>query len=137
MVLDKDFVTIQYKKIKLKSNLNSKSSGIYVALCTSCKSNYVGQTKTSFSIRWSAHRTNWKKLKTKFNINDLSDESALYRHYYNEHKNNLKNLNVDEAYSVGFLEQPDSRNLDYREHFWIQKLKSNINLAKTPYFGLN
>ena len=117
--------------------MNCKTSGIYVALCTSCDSNYAGQTKNSFNIRWPAHRANWKKLKTKFNINDLSDESALYQHYYNKHKNNLKNLNIDKAYSVGFLEQPDSHNLDYREHFWIQKLKSSINLAKTPYFDLN
>ena len=134
MVLDKEFVTIQDIKIKLKSILNCKSSGIYVALCTNCDSNYVCQTKNSFSIRCSAHRANWKRLKTKFNINDLSDESALYRHYHDKHKDNL---NIDEAYTVGFLEQPDSRNLDYREHFWIEKLKSNINLAKTPYSDLN
>ena len=113
MVIDKKFVTIQDKKVKLKSNLNCKSSGIYVALCTNCDSNYVGQTKNSFSIRWSAHRANLKKIKTKFNIKDLSDESALYRHYYNKHKDNLKNLNIDKSYTVGFFEQPDSRNLDY------------------------
>ena len=50
MVLDKEFVTIQDKKIKLKSNLNCKSSGIYIALCTNYYSNYVGQTKNCFSI---------------------------------------------------------------------------------------
>ena len=61
MMLDEEFVTIQDKKIKLKSNLNCKSSGIYVALCTNCDSNYVGQTKNSFSIRWSAHRAIWNK----------------------------------------------------------------------------
>ena len=32
MMLDEEFVTIQDKKIKLKSNLNCKSSRIYVAL---------------------------------------------------------------------------------------------------------
>ena len=73
MVLDKDFVTIQDKKIKLKSNLNCKISGIYVALCTNCDSNHVGQTKNSFSITCSAHWANWKKLKSKFSTKDLSD----------------------------------------------------------------
>ena len=28
------------------------------------------------------------------------------------------------------------KNLDYREHFLINKLKSSINLAETPYSGL-
>ena len=97
--------------------MNCKSYGIYVALCTSCDSNYIGQTKNSFSIRWSAYRANWKKLKTKFNVKDLSEESALYRHYYNKHNDNLNNLNIDNANTVGFLEQPNSHNLDYREHF--------------------
>ena len=104
---------------------------------TNCDSSYVRQTNNSFSIRWSAHRANWKKLKSKFSIKYLSDESALYRHYYKNHKANLKNLNIDNAYTVGFLEQRNFQNLDYRQHFWIVKLKSNINLAKTPYIELN
>ena len=108
--------------MKLKSNLNCKSSGIYVALCTNCDSNYVGQMKNSFSIRRSAHWANWKQLKSKFSIKDLPDESALYRHYYNNHKDNLNNLNIDNAYTVGLLEQPDLQNLDCREHFWIDML---------------
>ena len=133
MVLDKEVLTIQGKTIKLKSNLNCKSFGIYVAVCTNCDSNYVGQTKNSFSNRWTAHRANWNKLKSKFKEEDISDECALYRHYYFNHKNNLQNLNFNDAYKVAFLEQPSYQNLDYKEHFWMNKLKSDINLAKTPY----
>ena len=54
--------------------------------------------------------------KIKFSIKDLSVESALYIHYYNNYKDNLKNLNIDNAYTVGFLEQPNFQNIDYREH---------------------
>ena len=43
------------------------------------------------------------------------------KQYYNNHKDNLKN--IDNAYTVGFLEQPNFQNLDYREYFWIVKLK--------------
>ena len=60
MVFDKEFLTIQGKIVKLKS------FGTYAALCTNCDSNYVGQTKNSFSNRWTAHRATWNKL-TKFN----------------------------------------------------------------------
>ena len=35
-----------------------------------------------------------------------------------------------------FLEKPDFKNLDYKENFWINKLKSDINLAKTQYSDL-
>ena len=136
MVLDKEFLTIQGKTVKLKPNLNCKSFGIYAALCTNCDKNYVGQTKNSFSNRWTAHRGTWKKLKSKFNTEDISDECALYRHYYYNHKKILENLRFDEAYRVAFLEKPSFQNLDYKEQFWMDKLKSNINIAKTPNTGL-
>ena len=42
-------------------------------------------------------------------------------------------INFDEAYQVVFLEEPAFKNLDYKENFWINKLKSDINLAKTQY----
>ena len=35
-----------------------------------------------------------------------------------------------------FFEEPDFKNLDYKENFWINKLKSDINLAKTQYSDL-
>ena len=72
-------------------------------------------------------QANWKKIKTKFNIKDLSGESALYRHYCNKQKDILKNLNIHNAYTFGFLKQPNFHNLDYRGHIWTEKLKSNIN----------
>ena len=44
-MLDNKYLTIQYKAVKLRPNLNCKSFGIYAAVCTRCDSNYMGQTK--------------------------------------------------------------------------------------------
>ena len=83
MVYKKDILTIQnYKNIKIKSNLNCKSFGIYAAICIKYGENYVGQTKYSFSTRWNNHRANWKKVQSNFSVKDISDESSLFKHYY-------------------------------------------------------
>ena len=92
MVFDKEILTIKGKTIILKPNLNCNSYGIYVAICTRCDSNYVEQTKNSFSTRWAANRFNWNRSKSNFNPKDISDENALYRHYYFKHKNNHTKL---------------------------------------------
>ena len=96
----------------------------------------MGQTKNSFSTRWNNHRTNWKKFQSNFSAKEISDESALFKHYYLKHNDNLINLDIDKAYKVAFIDQPKVQNLDYKEQFWIDKLNSKINLAKTPYSDL-
>ena len=133
MVFDKEILNLKGKTINLKQNLNCKSYGIYAAICRKCNSNYVGQTINSFSTRWTAHRFCWNKSKSDFNPKEITDETALFRHYYFKHKNELQRINFDEAYQVVFLEEPAFKNLDYKENFWINKLKSDINLAKTIY----
>ena len=66
MVFDKEILTIQGKTINMKPNLNCKSYDIYVAICTRCDSNYVGQTENSFSTKYTAHRFNWNRSKLNF-----------------------------------------------------------------------
>ena len=137
MIYEKDSITIhKNKSIKIKPNLNCKSYGIYAAICIRCGENYVGQTKNNFSIRWNQHRHNWKKFKSNFSTGDISDESALFRHYYLKHSDGLIDLGIDGAYKVAFIDQPNVHDLDYKEQFWIDKLNSKINLAKTPYSNL-
>ena len=101
----------------MKPNLNCKSYGIYVAICTKCNSNYVGQTKNSFSAKLTAHRFNWNRSKSNFKPKDITDENALNRHYYFKHKNNLQQINFDYAYEVAFLEEPDLRILSKKKIF--------------------
>ena len=117
MVFDKEILTNQGKNIKLKPNLNCKYYGIYLAKYTKCDNNYVGQNKNSFSTRWTANRFNLNRSKSNFNPKDISDENALYRHYYFKHKNNLERLNFNDAYDVAFFEEPSFKNLDYKKNF--------------------
>ena len=116
--------------IRINSNQNCKNFGIYAAMCITCGENCVGQAQNSYNIRWNAHRENWKTFQTNFNVKDISDESALFRHYSTKHNDNLKNLSINKAFKVAFIDQPNRQNLDYKEQYWIEKLKSNINLIQ-------
>ena len=40
---------------------------------------------------------------------------------------------INDAYKVAFLEQPNFQNIDSKELFGMDKLKHNINSAKTLY----
>ena len=51
------------------------------------------------------------------NPEDISDESALYKHYDFNNKNSLEEFNINDAYKVAFLKQQSFKNLDQREHF--------------------
>ena len=137
MVDENEFIkTKENRTIKIRTVLNCKNYGIYAAKCLKCNDYYVGQTKNSFNTRWNAHRTNWKKFQRKFNVNDKSDESALFKHYYVNHRNNLENLTIEKVYNVIFIEEPNFRNLDYKESVWIKKLEAKINISRTIYDDL-
>jgi len=125
MVDDNEFIkTKENNNIKMRTVLNCKNYGIYAAQCLKCNEFYVGQTKNSFNTRWNTHRTNWKKFQRKFNVNDKSEESALFKHYYVNHKNNLENLTSKKAYNVIFIEEPSFRSLDYKENNLDKKVGS-------------
>lgn len=134
----------KYKGIKLKNSLDCKSKGIYVATCTICSEQYVGQTCTSFAKRWSSHRASWKKdllNTTQQNFSKKSDETALLDHYRNEHpemlndfKNNKSTFGFDTAFKVTFVDD-NTGDLHLKEDFWKQKLHAKLNRCNvvTPY----
>ena len=150
MVVETDFVTTKDgKKFRIKKDINCKNYGVYAAKCKICKEYYVGQTKTSFSKRWNLHRHTWNKMinnnkksllkdnkeqkeennKDKF---EFKDEQALFVHYVKNHAEVIKNnLELSDAYELIFIEEPKYRNLDICENYWIGKLKSKINIART------
>ena len=74
-----------------------------------------------------------KKIQLHFSVKDISDESALFKHYYSKHNDTLINLDIDRAYKVAFMDQPKVQDLDDKEQFWIDKLNSKINLTETLY----
>ena len=60
------------------------------------------------------------------------DECALFIHYAKYHPESLeKTPEIWEAYGLIFIEKPAMKDLDYRENYWIKKLNSKINIAKT------
>ena len=119
-----------------------KDFGVYVAQCTKCQETYVGQTDTSFSTRWNAHRAKWKKLSTNRNSNsnqeqknDLNEDQALFEHYKTNHPRTLVEINYElsKAYKIIFIEKPQKYNLDVAENYWIAKLKSKINIKRSNF----
>ena len=122
------------KIIWIKEQLNCRNYGIYQANCRICMKSYVGQTKTTFTKRWTQHRSKWKQL----NDNEggmqggWNDEQALYGHFVNFHRDKLKkNFGLEDAYTVKFLEQPRYDKLDIQENYWIGKIKAEINISRT------
>ena len=132
------------KEIKLKHNLNCKNFGIYGAQCIICNEYYVGQTKSSFSKRWTSHRFHWNKMMDKredmvaefkgkkINKMELKDDQALFAHFAQQHPECLKeNLFLYDAYQVVFLWKPHVEQLDTEENNWISKLNAKINIMRT------
>ena len=128
--------TNENRIVNIKPKLNCKNYGIYSAQCIICKEIYVGQTKNSFNLRWNAHRNNWKKFQRNSKLVGKGDESALFKHYFENHHNEIENIRLDNAYKIMFLEQPEFKNLDYKESLWIKSLNAKINLNKTIYEDL-
>ena len=116
--------TIQ--NMKIKQNLNCKNYGIYAATCNLCKDIYIGQTSNNFAKRWNAHRNIWKNHINKQN-HDLKDQFALIIHFKKYHKEKIPKQ-IEDAYTVQFLESPIRNKLDYIEQWWIKKTKAKINL---------
>jgi len=69
------------KTFQLKQKLNSTNYGIYMATCTICSKQYVGQTINKFSIRWNAYRSIWNS----FDATADNDKAALLKHFYKYH----------------------------------------------------
>ena len=50
--------------------------------------------------------------------------------------NYTENIGLDSAYKIVFLEQPEFKNLHYKESLWIKNLNAKISLNKTIYEDL-
>ena len=87
MVQHTKIIRCNTKYLNLKQKLNCKNYGVYVAECKNCNMHYLGQTKSKFSVRWIAHRSNWNKFKFEEN----NDKAILLKHYANYHEEILVN----------------------------------------------
>ena len=139
MVLATDKIRLPNgKDFTIKSTITCKHQGIYAAKCIQCHQYYVGQTNNSFSTRWNAHRSSWKKMIaarkniTVANDDPWKDQNALFMHYQKNHPDKVhKNLMLYEAFQVIFIEKTKAALLDVRENYWISKLDASINISKT------
>ena len=125
MVQHTEVIRCNNKYLNLKQKLKCKNYGIYVAECKNCNMQYAGQTKNKFSLRWTAHRSNWNKFKFEEN----NDKAALLKHYANYNEEILVDKPcISDCFWVIFVEQPNKRNLDWCEDRWFSKLDAKINI---------
>ena len=121
------------KNYPIKSLLDCKSSGIYVAVCTQtgCEETYTGKTSNKFSTRFSGHRGKWVNAEES---QQNSDDTALLDHYREYHKSVYQDwcksdkilTGFDEAFKIYFVDKVGD-NLTQQEDFWQTRLNSKIN----------
>ena len=87
MVQHTEVIRCNTKYLNLKQNLNCKNYEIYVPECKNCDMQYVGQTINKFSVRWTAHKSNWNK----FEFEENNDKAAPVKYYANYHEEILVN----------------------------------------------
>ena len=106
---------------------------IYYCKCPLCDKTYVGKTVTPLNIRINGHRSKYYEcLRYTGDRANLSDdeEHLLGLHLYFEH-NFRDSGSFNDTYAFTLLERCNPRNIDLKEHLWIQRLK-----CIKPY-GLN
>ena len=75
----------------------------------------MGQTMNNFTKRWNAHINIWKNNKTKLN-HEIKGQLALIIHYRKFNRENIPEQ-IENAYTVQYLESPIRTNLDYTEQW--------------------
>jgi len=116
------------KTFQLKQKLSCTNYGIYVATCTICSKQYVGQTINKFSIRWNAHRSIWNS----FDANADNDKVALLKHFYKYHDLTQKPP-ISQCFEVTFVEQTKANYLEECEDKWFHKIDAEIIIKKWFY----
>ena len=131
MMSQKDFVIDLYdKKYRTAKGKCNSSNLIYYAKCKHCSKGYVGKTTQKLNGRISGHRGKF----TEFLFQDTShlndEDNLLGLHLF--HKHHLSSRAAfDQSYTFTILEKCNPKDLDLKEHVWVQKLK-----CVAPY-GLN
>jgi len=114
------------KTFPLNQKLTCENHSIYVATCVVCHEQYVGQTKNKFFTRWSSHRSSWNRPNCEIDEYN-KDKVALLRHFSESH-GNVNKQPIHEAYIATFVEEPNSRSLDFCEDKWYHKLNAEIDI---------
>ena len=130
MISKRDFVTdIRGKRFKTAKGKCSSKNLIYHARCKHCDKVYVGKTTQALHGRIAGHRGKFFECL----VNDghqPNDDDLLGLHIYHNHQLGHRS-DFDESYEFTILENCNPRDLDVKEHVWVQRLRT-----VTPY-GLN
>ena len=132
MVTKRDFVEdINGKKYKTAQGKCNSSNVIYHAQCKHCIKAYVGKTTQYLNGRISGHRGKFYEcMRNDDDIELENDDHLLGLHLFHKHNLDYKDA-FNDSYVFTILESCNPRDLDLKEHKWIQKLK-----CVAPY-GLN
>ena len=128
--------TINGCKFNSTNGTCSTYNVIYLFTCSICNKPYIGRTVCQLNSRVSQHRAAFYKalslVKENFNdslhdhpavVNDKDDLYSLGLHLISDH-NKTDKSDFNKFYKVQILENASPKNIDVREHLWIQKLKS-------------
>ena len=130
------------KKIKTAPGNCLSRNIIYAATCSLCNKNYIGRSTQIHACRNNGHRAKYirygKQLAKgiQFEPNDLDDEYSLGIHLHEAH--NITSQDGFNNYQFTILENCNPRDLNKKEHLWIQKMRSLIphGLNRNSPFGL-
>ena len=129
----KDHIPRGHSKLKTsKGNCKSRNI-IYDARCKICSKDYVGKSTQQCHKRVNGHRNCLKQYVNSHGPaapTPENDKFTLAWHLHKEH--NIQSLTgLDDYFEFTILEKCTPKNLDLKEHLWIQKLRTI-----TPH-GLN
>ena len=98
----------------------------YFAACRLCSKNYVGKTIQPLNSRINGHRQKFADcLSYDGDHADLADDDdhALGLHLFFQHGQRRRE-GFNDSFKFTVLERCNPRNIDLKEHLWIQRLKT-------------
>ena len=139
MVSNKNYVIgPKKKKFKTAEGNCATKNVIYHDKCKLCEKVYVGKTITALSTRVNTHRSKFYELvKTGSVVKSDNEDHLLGLHLYQQHGLQFSE-GFSEPYKFTILELCSPKNIDFKEHVWIQRLKSICPLGLNSHdpFGI-
>ena len=128
-----DFIFKGHSKLKTAKG-NCKTKFIcYCARCKICSKKYVGKSTQECHCRLNGHRDCLKQyVNSHVDIDSSQDKDKFSLAWHLDKEHNIRSLSgLDDHFEFTILEKCTPKNLELKEHLWIQKLRTI-----TPY-GLN
>ena len=143
MIIQKPFVMIGNKKVKLRKGSCKTFNLCYLAQCQLCSKLYTGRTVVELHDRGNGHRRCFKEilkkaLEDKMEEIDLTNDIyQLGLHLFHEHGLREKG-DFNKHYRVQILEVCSPSRIEKKEHQYIHKYNTlhPIGLNKVNPFGL-